>query len=323
MIRLEHVYLFAGLVFAGFACISVADRSNPRRTGNAAFWGLIAASFLLGSHLTDLENGVLALALAFLGGFRLMGLGRQDSSVETQRIASAQTHGNWLFVPALIVPATALAGTIVFPYLKLTGTPIVDTKQVTVISLALGAALAWIAAMVWLRPPPLAALNEGRRLMDLIGWAAVLPQMLAALGAVFALAGIGHAVSTFAVHAIPLDSPLAAVATYSIGMAVFTAIMGNAFAAFPVMTAAVGLPLIVHRFGGDPAIMSAIGMLSGFCGTLTTPMAANFNIVPAALLELPDRNAVIKAQLPTAILLLLCNTLLMYWLVFRFGTHHA
>jgi uncharacterized membrane protein len=106
-------------------------------------------------------------------------------------------------------------------------------------------------------------------------------------------------------------------------MAVFTAIMGNAFVAFPVMTAAIGLPLIVHRFGGSAAIMSAIGMLSGFCGTLTTPIAANFNIVPAALLDLPDRNAVTKAQLPTAFPLLLWNTPLMYFLVFHFGTHRA
>ena len=103
-----------------------------------------------------------------------------------------------------------------------------------------------------------------------------------------------------------------------IGMAVFTAIMGNAFAAFPVMTAGIGLPLIVMKFGGNPAIMSAIGMLSGFCGTLTTPMAANFNIVPAALLGLEDRYAVIKAQIPTAIAVLLVNTVLMYVLVFRF-----
>jgi uncharacterized membrane protein len=101
-------------------------------------------------------------------------------------------------------------------------------------------------------------------------------------------------------------------------MALFTIVMGNAFAAFPVMTAAIGLPLIVHKFGGNPAIMGSIGMLSGFCGTLVTPMAANFNIVPAALLELRDRNAVIKAQIPTAIPLLIANTLLMYFLVFRF-----
>lgn len=323
MIRLEHAYLLAGLVFAGFACLSAGDRSNPRRIGNAAFWGLIAASFLLGSHLTDLENGVLALTLALLGGFRLLGKSNRVSTHEKQRIASAQARGNWLFVPALIVPATALAGTIVLVHVKLGGAPIVDPKQVTLISLALGAAGAWIAATVWLRPPYFAPLNEGRRLMDMIGWAAVLPQMLASLGAVFALAGVGRAVGTLAAHAIPLDSPLAAVGTYCIGMAVFTSIMGNAFAAFPVMTAAIGLPMIVHRFGGDPSIMSAIGMLCGFCGTLTTPMAANFNIVPAALLELPDRNAVIKAQLPTAVLLLLCNTLLMYGLVFRFGAHHA
>jgi uncharacterized membrane protein len=127
---------------------------------------------------------------------------------------------------------------------------------------------------------------------------------------------VGKLVADYA----PLTQPVAAVATYCIGMALFTAIMGNAFAAFPVMTAAIGLPLIVHKFGGNPAIMSAIGMLSGFCGTLTTPMAANFNIVPGALLGL-DRNAVIRAQLPTAFLLLPCNVILMYVLVFRFGAH--
>jgi uncharacterized membrane protein len=94
--------------------------------------------------------------------------------------------------------------------------------------------------------------------------------------------------------------------------------MGNAFAAFPVMTAAIGLPLIVGKFHGDPVIMGAIGMLSGYCGTLVTPMAANFNIVPAALLELPDRNGVIKAQIPTAAPLLIGNIVLMYVLVFRY-----
>ena len=106
-------------------------------------------------------------------------------------------------------------------------------------------------------------------------------------------------------------------ATYTVGMALFTIVMGNAFAAFPVMTAGIGLPLIVRGLHGDPIIMSALGMLSGFCGTLMTPMAANFNIVPAALLELPDRNGVIRVQIPTGLILLACNTLLMAWLVFR------
>ena len=185
------------------------------------------------------------------------------------------------------------------------------------ISLAVATLIALSVGMAMLKPPLLAPIKEARRLLDAVGWAAVLPQMLAALGALFAIAGVGNVVTGLAERWIPLDNAFVVVVTYAIGMAVFTMIMGNAFAAFPVMTAGIGLPLIVTRFGGDPTIMAAIGMLSGFCGTLMTPMAANFNIVPTALLELPDENAVIKVQIPTALMLLAANILLMYFLVFR------
>ncbi|MCE3577081.1 DUF979 domain-containing protein, partial [Campylobacter jejuni] len=54
------------------------------------------------------------------------------------------------------------------------------------------------------------------------------------------------------------------------------------------------------------------------CGTLMTPMAANFNIVPAALLNLDDKNGVIKAQFMSGLVLLVANIFLMYFLAFRF-----
>lgn len=318
MITLEHVYILLGVFVAAFAVLSVADRSNPKRFGNAAFWGLFAASFLFGSRLGDFANGILVLALVALGGFGALGRGAPASTSPEQRRASAKRHGNWLFVPALLIPAVALFGTLALKHATIGGAPLLDAAQVTVISLGLGVVIALAVSLLWLRPPPLAPLEEGRRLIDSIGWAAILPQLLAALGAIFTRAGVGHAVGEVATRFLPLDLPFEAVVVYCLGMAFFTIVMGNAFAAFPVMTAAIGLPLIVHKFGGNPAIMSAIGMLAGFCGTLMTPMAANFNIVPAALLELPDRNAVIRAQIPTAIPLLLANTLLMYCLVFRF-----
>jgi uncharacterized membrane protein len=47
-----------------------------------------------------------------------------------------------------------------------------------------------------------------------------------------------------------------------------------------------------------------------------TPMAANFNIVPTALLDL-DEYAVIRVQIPTALALLFVNTLIMNIFVFR------
>ena len=153
--------------------------------------------------------------------------------------------------------------------------------------------------------------------MDVISWAALLPQMLASLGAVFAVAGVGKVVGDLATQWVPADSLLAAVVVYCVGMAAFTMIMGNAFAAFPVLTAGIGIPFLIQRFGGEPAAVAAIGMLAGFCGTLMTPLAANFNIVPAALLELKNRNGVILMQIPTALMMLAINTALMYVLAFR------
>jgi len=302
MIGLPALYTFTGLIFVAYAVLSIARR----RFGNAAFWAFIAASFLAGDRFGDFGNGLLVLALVALAGTGA--LRKPDIGDEAE---DGSRRGNALFLPALIIPVTALAGTFLLP-----NSGLIDPKQITLVSLGLGVILALIALYAWLRPPALAALEEGRRLIDAVGWAAVLPQMLASLGAVFAVAGIGDLVGGIAGQVIPHGSLFAAVVAYALGMVLFTMIMGNAFAAFPVMTAAIGLPLLVHQFGGNPAIVCAIGMLAGFSGTLMTPMAANFNIVPAALLELKDRNAVVKAQVGTALPLLVCNILLIYWLAF-------
>ena len=317
MITLEHVYWLSGLMMGGVALVNARDGSNRRRFNNTAFWALYAVTFLAGSYLPDLLNGFLVIGMVLVASVRGLGQGKGEAKTREEREASAQQWGNRLFVPALAIPIVTVLGTIVFKRIAINGAPVVDLKQVTVISLAIATLVALTIGMVMLRPPLGAPIREARRLLDAVGWAAVLPQMLAALGALFALAGVGNVVSGIAQRWIPLDHPFAVVATYAIGMAAFTMIMGNAFAAFPVMTAGIGLPLIVQKYGGDPAIMAAIGMLSGFCGTLMTPMAANFNIVPTALLELPDENAVIKVQIPTALLLLGANILLMNFLVFR------
>lgn len=310
MIGLAQVYLVAGLAFAAFAALSLADRSNPKRLANASFWGLLALSMLAGDRLGDFGNGLLVLALVGIAGLR--GLGRGGGGAgEAERAAGAARHGNRLFLLALVIPATALAGTFLF---KLIPT-LVDARQVTLVSLTLGVLLALLTGMAVFRTGPLVPLQEGRRLMDTVGWAGILPQMLASLGAVFALAGVGDVVGSLMAGVIPQGSLLAAVVAYGLGMALFTMAMGNAFAAFPVMAAAIGLPLLVHQYHGNPAIVAAIGMLAGFCGTLMTPMAANFNVVPAALLDL-DRNAVVKAQVGTALPLLALNIMLIYWLAF-------
>jgi uncharacterized membrane protein len=315
MITLETIYLLMGALVAGIALVNARDSSNPRRWRTTLFWGVYAALFLVGSRLSDLVNGVLVLLMVGTAAAGL-GQGTRESVTVEQRAASAARWGNRLFVPVLVVPLATFAGSVLLKGVMLRGQPLVDPKQVTQIALGVATVLGLLTGVVMLRPPLGAPVIEARRLMDSVGWAAVLPQSLAALGALFAAAGVGQAVAGLATTYLPLGTPFAAVAAYGVGMALFTMIMGNAFAAFPVMTAGIGLPLVVQQYGGDVVIVTAIGMLSGFCGTLMTPMAANFNIVPAALLELRDRHGVIRAQVPTALLLLAANIVLMWLFAF-------
>lgn len=312
MIDIQWLYVFAGAAFASFSVASVRNSENPKRWGNAAFWSLLALSFFLGDFLGDLGNGILVLALVALAGFHLLGRSAREPARLEQRERSSERYGNKLFLPALIIPFTAFLGTLIFTYTPLKSSGIIEAKSVTLVLLGVGVIIALILCYAWLRPPVLASVDEGGRLADAIGWALVLPQMLAALGSVFAQAGVGTTIGALAGHVIPHGSIFLAVLLYALGMVVFTMIMGNAFAAFPVMIAAIGFPILIQQDGGKAAVIGAVGMLAGYCGTLMTPMAANFNIVPAALLELKNQYAVIKAQVPTAIPLLIANVLILY-----------
>lgn len=317
MITLHWLYTLAGAMFAAFALLSALDRSNPKRLGNAAFWGLMAVSLIAGDLLGDFGNGLLVLGLAGLAGFGFIGRSSPPTTGEEERRAFADRLGNRLFLPALIIPATALIGTLVYNYTPIGQLGWIEAKRETYVFLCLGALLALATIFVWLRPPAAAPLQEGRRLIDAIGWAAVLPQMLAALGVLFAAAGVGTIIGELTGMLIPKGNVFATVLVFALGMVLFTMIMGNAFAAFPVMAAAIGVPLLIQSYGGDPAVVGAVGMLAGFCGTLMTPMAANFNLVPAALLELKDQYGVVKAQVATALPLLAVNVLILYFAAFR------
>ena len=316
MITLEFLYRLMGILTGAAAIINVRDVANPNRFANAAFWGLWSVSFLAGTYLPDIVNGGTILAMVVVATLRGVKASSGDSTTPTERVASARRWGNRLFLPALAVPVITLLANATIGHVVIGGRALVEPKQVTLVALGIATLLSLAIGMLMLKPPLRAPLAEARRLLDAVGWAAMLPQLLAALGAVFAAAGVGKVVSTLAAGWIPAGAPLLTVMAFTIGMALLTMLMGNAFAAFPVMMLGIGLPLLVTGFHGSATIIAAIGMLSGFCGTLMTPMAANFNLVPVALLDLEDRYAVIRAQVPTALLLLAVNTALIYFLAF-------
>lgn len=318
MIGMTPVYWLLGAYFAALAWRGARDAGNPRRLTTAAFWALLAALLFAAEGLPVRVVGACVVVLVLIAGFGGLRSGRYAESSTDEKHAEAARLGNRLFLPALLIPLLTVAGTLAAKHLVVDGKPLFDTANTgTLTALAAACLVALAAACALTRQSPNVAIEQSRRLVDAIGWAALLPLLLATLGSVFEAAGVGQAVAGVVRGIIPVDNAFLAVVAYALGMALFTAIMGNAFAAFPVMTAGIGLPLLVDLHGADAAALGAIGMLSGYCGTLMTPMAANFNLVPAALLELKDPYGVIRAQWRTGALLLACNVVLMYVIVFR------
>jgi len=316
MIDLQWIYWLVGGYLLWTALRAARDRGNPRRYANALFWGLVALTMLAAERMPPAVVGAIVVVLACLAASGL-GRGHCDEGTPAAREASARRLGNRLFIPALLIPVVAVLVAVPFADIELGGTRVFGAQLTTLVGLGVACVLAVIAALLLTRSTPVAAIEQSRRLLDAIGWAALLPLLLATLGSVFAATGVGEAVAGLIRMLIPVENRFVVVVAYALGMAAFTMVMGNAFAAFPVITAGVGLPLLVQMHGADAASLAAIGMLSGYCGTLLTPMAANFNLVPAALLELRDPNAVIRQQVATALPLLACNIVLMYFIVFR------
>ncbi len=317
MITLQWIYWLAGGYLLCVAALGLRDRDNPRRVTTALFWGLLGAMFLAAERLPAAAVGAVVVALAVLAGCGGLGRGRYADTGDTERRAEAARLGNRLFWPALLIPGVCVLLAVPLKDVEIGDVRLLGSEQTTLVALGIACVVAAIAACRLTRQTPWSAVEQSRRLIDAVGWAAILPLLLATLGSVFAAAGVGDAVAGLVRAAIPVENRMVVVVAYAVGMALFTMIMGNAFAAFPVLTAGVGLPLLVQLHGADPAPLAAIGMLSGYCGTLLTPMAANFNLVPAALLELKDPNAVIRQQVATALPLLACNIVLMYLIVFR------
>ena len=318
LLSIESFYVIAGIMLALIAAHIAWDPTHPRRLGSTLFWGLLAVIFLFGPAIPPAVVGYLLLAMVILAAAKRVGPPRTGEGRAAERRAHAERHKNRLFWPVALIPATAVLGSILLTRVQVGGLKLMADANSAVTSVSLGALLALAAGMRITRARPIEPFAEGSRLLQAVGTVLILPQLLAALGGIFTRSGTGAVVADLVARALPTQFPFVAVAAYCLGMLVFTVCMGNAFAAFSIITAGIGLPFIVQLHGGNPAIMAALGMLSGYCGTLMTPMAANFNIVPVMLLELKDRNAVIKAQMPIGLAVFAFNVLLMYSCVYRF-----
>ena len=297
--------VFYGLVGLLFLLTGLRAR-RAAGAGAALFWFILAFAFIAGPWLPDWVTGLCIVLLAVLTALGRVRPGVSDAPTDGQTRQNADRFGGRVFLPAVVLAVSAVLAATFLPF---------GASNAIGISALMALAAALLLFRIPSRDVPRAAVRDGVRLIDSIGPAGILPQVLAALGALFTAAGVGDVVSSAVSAVIPAGSRLAAVAVYCAGMALFTAVMGNGFAAFSVITAGVGVPFLIAQ-GANPVVVGALGLTAGYCGTLVTPMAANFNIMPAALLEMRGKYGILRAQAPVAAILLCIHVALMLFLAF-------
>ena len=288
----EIVYILCGFVSIATAIRGLKNEKS--RIGTFLFWFILGIIFIFGP------------VLAIITVTKQLHIGKFENISSQFKIAQSERLKNKIFIPA------ALIGIAAFLILQF---KIGKTAIPPALGIGGGSLVALLAAAIIIKPTFKETNEDTSRLLMQIGATAILPQLLAALGVVFTKAGVGKVIAGSISSVVPTGNIFIGIIIYAVGMAVFTMIMGNAFAAFSVITAGIGIPFII-KHGGNPAVIGALGMTAGYCGTLMTPMAANFNIVPASILEIKDKYGIIKIQAPMALLLLLSHIVLM---LFFFG----
>lgn len=298
----ELFYCIIGLIFISNGVKAFKDTTTKKHVTTGLFWSIMGLIFIVGPYIPPYIIGFMLVFTAVLTAIGGVVETKNDVPDAAEIRKHADKIGYWIFIPVLIL---ALASVI------LSLLNIVSPNNAIGVSAVLGV----IAILAITRSKPKMVVSEGNRLLDNMGAVCFLPQLLSALGTLFTAAGVGTVISNAVASIVPSHAHLLGVIVYCVGMALFTMIMGNGFAAFSVITVGIGIPFLIAD-GANPAIVGALGLTAGYCGTLMTPMAANFNIMPAALLETKNKYAVIKAQIPLGIMLLIAHIIVMYFWAF-------
>src|SRR5690554_558098 len=264
---LEMWYVLIGFILLASAINGYKGVEDNRKYGVFAFWSILAVLFAAGPYIPNTINGILVVVMGVLSAMKLVNLGDIKQVSDTFRMDASNKLGNLIFIPSLIIAIGAFLFASILP--RIAGDAL-SASDLGYIAIGISAALGLVTLLFITKSPTQYVIEDGSRLVRTMGSFLILPQLLGALGAIFTAAGLGDVVAYIVGSMIPEGSIFLGVVAYVVGMALFTMIMGNAFAAFTVITVGVGIPFVISQ-GADPVIASALAMTAGFCGTLMTP----------------------------------------------------
>ena len=291
-IGLNVVWVIIGLITIYAGIKNLLDKENPSRVGTAVFWCSFGIVCGFGSWLPAKVSGLLVLIMCLPPIFKKVKIGKTDNPTKEHTEQQFKKIGMKIFVPAFSVAVCSLFFALF-------------SNMSSMVAITVGVIVAMILLMAFdtKQNKPAVFLNDSERFLGITGPLSMLPQLLGCLGGVFTAAGVGDVIAQLVEKIVPKGNVNIGIIIYAIGMVLFTMIMGNAFAAITVMTVGIGAPFVL-AYGANPVVIGMLALTCGYCGTLLTPMAANFNILPVAILNMKDRWGAIKNQVLVAIIML-------------------
>lgn len=291
-IGLNVVWVIIGLITIYAGIKNLLDKENPSRVGTAVFWCSFGIVCGFGSWIPAKVSGALVLIMCLPPIFKKVKIGKTDNSTKEHTEQQFKKIGMKIFVPAFSVAVCSLFFALF-------------SNMSSMVAITVGVIVAMVLLMAFdtKQNKPAVFLNDSERFLGITGPLSMLPQLLGCLGGVFTAAGVGDVIAQLVEKIVPKGNVNIGIIVYAIGMVLFTMIMGNAFAAITVMTVGIGAPFVL-AYGANPVVIGMLALTCGYCGTLLTPMAANFNILPVAILNMKDRWGAIKNQVLVAIFML-------------------
>ena len=279
---LNVVWLIIGLITIYAGIKNLLDKENPSRVGTAVFWCSFGIVCGFGTWLPAKVSGALVLIMCLPPIFKKVKIGKVDNPTKEHTEQQFKKIGMKIFIPAFSVAVCSLFFALF-------------SNMSSMVAITLGVVVAMILLIAYdsKQNKPVVFLKDSERFLGITGPLSMLPQLLGCLGGVFTAAGVGDVVAQLVEKIVPKGNVNIGIIVYAIGMVLFTMIMGNAFAAITVMTVGIGAPFVL-AYGANPVVIGMLALTCGYCGTLLTPMAANFNILPVAILNMKDRWGVIK-----------------------------
>lgn len=299
---LEVLYIIMGLIVLYTGIKNFFDKTNPHRYGTAVFWSALGIVIAGGRWIPAIVNGLLIFVMTIPAIAKRVGKGQSKLPSKEYMKNMSDKLGMKVFIPALSIGFFA----IIFA---------TATNFGALVGVGVGVFVAIFILMLFSRDnKPTVFLDDATDMLGTVGPLSMLPMLLASLGAVFTSAGVGTVISTAVGTVVPEGNVNIGIVIYAFGMMIFTMIMGNAFAAITVMTVGIGAPFVLSH-GANPALIGMLALTCGYCGTLLTPMAANFNVVPVAMLEMDNKYGVIKNQVFIALFMFVFQVV--YMILFK------